>query len=339
MTFTPRSFKDMNRPIKFNLDSLEICKSSKAITDNITFIIPFADSQNHKFIGGSVSFQWYSNFLYFMELMELCSDKRETILCEVLEPSLIMFFMFDGESEFSMLEGDFLNHPVRGAYYATLNNRDVYKATFEPGKNIILYISLRMEWILREELALPNLNKFLSFSLKSGGSVEYMEKLFMSRSLAKELIRIWHVPQLEDNDLESALLPMIKNILKIYDKAQDYRIHLSEMSNEEKIHEIRGYLRAGCLSSKITDIQSLCNRFFMTERTLRRLFYKLEKKTIIDFVTDHRLEHSKVLLIQKILPVKEISKRCGFASSNYFCRLFKKKYNFTPKTFRLRMAL
>lgn len=326
----------MKRSIKFNLDSLEIYKSSKSLTDNITFKIPFADSICHEFADGNVMFQYYSNFLYFMELIEFSSESQHTVHCEVLEPSLFMFFMFEGEAEFSTPEGNILNCPGRGTYYGTFSDRGIYRNTFKPGCNIILYISLRIEWIQRKASALPNLSKFLSFCLKSNVSVSYMEKLFMSRSLAKELINIWHLPTLDNIDLEMTLLPMIKKILRIYDRAQDYRIHLSEMSNSEKIHEIKGYLKSGCLSQEITDIEVLCKRYFITERTLRRLFFKLEKKTIIDFVTDQRLEHSKVLLIKRGLSVKEISEQCGFASPNYFCRLFKKKYAITPKRYSLK---
>ncbi|MDQ1150467.1 helix-turn-helix transcriptional regulator [Sphingobacterium zeae] len=326
----------MNRSIKFNLGSLEIYKSSKSFTDNNTFKIPFADSLYHEFVGGKAVFQCYSNFLYFMELIEFSSENQHTIYSEVLEPSLFMFFIFEGEAEFSSPEGNILSCPARGTYYATFCDQGIYKKTFKPGCNIILYISLRIEWIQRKASALPNLSKFLSFCLKSNVSVSYMEKLFMSRSLAKELIKIWHLPILDNIDLETTLLPMIKKILRIYDRAQDYRIHLSEMSNSEKIHEIKEYLKSGCLSTEITDIEALCKRYFIIERTLRRLFFKLEKKTIIDFVTDHRLEHSKLLLTKRILSVKEISEQCGFASPSYFCRLFKKKYAMTPKRYSLK---
>gem|GEM_PF-4345878 len=95
----------------------------------------------------------------------------------------------------------------------------------------------------------------------------------MSRSLAKELIKIWHLPSLDNIDLETTPLPMIKKILRIYGRAQDCRIHLSEMINAEKIHEIKGYQKSGCLSPEKTDIDVLYKRFFITERTLRIHLY------------------------------------------------------------------
>ncbi|WP_433901868.1 helix-turn-helix transcriptional regulator [Sphingobacterium puteale] len=324
----------MNRPIKFNLEGLGIYKTKNLLPEDVTYRIPFADCQYHELKNASVVFQWYGNYLYYMELIEFNTETQRTIYYEVLEPSLFMFFMFDGETAFRTLDGDILNRPIRGSYYATFNDVNVYEAAFEPGRNILLYISLRKDWILRENSSLPRVSKFVSSSLKNGCSVSYMEKLFMSHSLAKSLLRIWHLPLSEKVDLESLLLPMIKEILKIYDRAQDYRIHLSGMSNEEKVHEIRGYLKSGYLLPNITDINALCERYYITERTLRRVFYKVEERTIIDFVTDHRLDYARSILCQKNLSIKQISELCGFNNPSYFCRLFKRKYKTTPKNYR-----
>ncbi|MEZ0451303.1 helix-turn-helix domain-containing protein [Sphingobacterium thalpophilum] len=324
----------MNRPIKFNLGGLGVYTTKNFLPENVTYTIPFAEYQHHEFENASMVLQWYRNYLFCIELIEFNTETQRTINYEVLEASLFIFFMLDGETIFRTLDGNILNRPVSGAYYATFNDANVYEAIFEPGKNILLYISLRKEWILREKSSLPKLSKFVSSSLKNGNSVLYMEKLFMSHSLAKSLVRIWHLPLLRGTDLESHLLPMIKEILKIYDKAQDYRIHLSGMSNEEKVHEIRAYLKSGYLLPNITNINALCKRYYITERTLRRVFYKAEKRTIIEFVVDLRLDYAGTLLYQKGLSVKQISELCGFTSSNYFCRLFKKKYGITPKDYR-----
>lgn len=72
----------------------------------------------------------------------------------------------------------------------------------------------------------------------------------------------------------------------------------------------------------------------MTEVGFSRFIKKRTGKTFIDTLNDIRLGHASRLLIDTTLTIAEVSYKCGFNNLSYFNRIFKKKYNCTPKEFR-----
>jgi AraC-like DNA-binding protein len=68
--------------------------------------------------------------------------------------------------------------------------------------------------------------------------------------------------------------------------------------------------------------------------TLSRRFKKTTGVGLETFLQNLRLEEARRLLKTGSLPVSQIAKACGFASSSYFIRLFRKKTGFSPQKFR-----
>lgn len=323
----------MKRPINFFLEKFSSLGELRC-KEEVKFWIPFAESQAFFSEDAKIVLQKYRSYLYFMEMIEFDVSNHSEFNYEVLYPTLFMFFMLDGKTELSNDNGELLNRALYGSFYITFNQSGIYNARFEKGKNVILYIAFRLDWILAEEECFPKISNFLKFSLKSSELVTYMEKLYMSRSLLKLLVRILHIDYIKSKDIETELYPLIKDILKGYDKAQNYRLHLLHMSNRERIFEIRGYLVTNFLKPMITDLRSLCEKFYISERTLRRVFYQMESRSISNFVMEHRLEYARKTLLNNKISIKALSTQCGFSSSNYFCRMFKKKYGIAPEKFR-----
>ncbi len=67
---------------------------------------------------------------------------------------------------------------------------------------------------------------------------------------------------------------------------------------------------------------------------LSKLFSQQNNITFIDYLTDLRMEEAKNLLVDTQKGLKEIAIDVGYANSNYFCRVFKKKTGLTPSEFR-----
>ncbi|HBE01098.1 MAG: hypothetical protein A2096_07785 [Spirochaetes bacterium GWF1_41_5] len=51
-----------------------------------------------------------------------------------------------------------------------------------------------------------------------------------------------------------------------------------------------------------------------------------------------RLKKACSLLIQTSFPVTQISQLCGFNDSNFFCKLFRRKYSESPLRYRRKMV-
>lgn len=69
--------------------------------------------------------------------------------------------------------------------------------------------------------------------------------------------------------------------------------------------------------------------------TLNRLFQQHLGRTITDEIARARLEQAKTLLTTTKLTAKEIAKRCGFNTPNYFNNVFRGATSMTPSAFRL----
>ena len=85
---------------------------------------------------------------------------------------------------------------------------------------------------------------------------------------------------------------------------------------------------------RIYTIEELCSYFFCSRGTLLNHFKSKYNTTIHKFLLDYRLEIASELLINEKLSVKEISYKCGFEDPNYFCKVFRKKYNKSPLEFK-----
>ena len=65
-----------------------------------------------------------------------------------------------------------------------------------------------------------------------------------------------------------------------------------------------------------------------------RFFKKHIGLTCIQYINNLRLEKSSILLTSTNNAIMDISLEVGFDNLSYFNKLFKRKYNLTPKEFR-----
>lgn len=67
---------------------------------------------------------------------------------------------------------------------------------------------------------------------------------------------------------------------------------------------------------------------------LSKLFREEKNETFINFLSNKRLEKSRMLLEETELSIKEIAAETGYNDQNYFSRIFKNKYGVSPKDYR-----
>ncbi|MFN8356119.1 MAG: AraC family transcriptional regulator [Spirosomataceae bacterium] len=102
--------------------------------------------------------------------------------------------------------------------------------------------------------------------------------------------------------------------------------------NSRRIETAFEFMRAN-YQREIT-LDEIAKMVNMAEVSFCRFIKKRTGKTFIDCLNDIRLGHASRLLIDTTFTVAEVSYKCGFNNLSYFNRVFKKKYNCTPKDFR-----
>lgn len=81
-------------------------------------------------------------------------------------------------------------------------------------------------------------------------------------------------------------------------------------------------------------IEDLCRLYNTNRTTLMSEFKRVTGKTINEFITDRRIDMSKQILAFTNISIEELSDKCGFSSSSYFTRAFKKKTGLSPSAYR-----
>ena len=81
----------------------------------------------------------------------------------------------------------------------------------------------------------------------------------------------------------------------------------------------------------IKDLASVIN---FSEHYFMKFFKKYMGITCIDYINDYRLNIATNLLETTDIQVMEIANKVGISNVSYFNRIFKKKFNLTPKEYR-----
>jgi AraC-like DNA-binding protein len=81
-------------------------------------------------------------------------------------------------------------------------------------------------------------------------------------------------------------------------------------------------------------IEELAGRVGTSSRYLRREFHSAFGLSISDYIQELRLRKARKLLSSSDLSVLEVALECGYASSQYFARIFKYAVGLTPSDYR-----
>ncbi|MCW8329213.1 AraC family transcriptional regulator [Photobacterium sp. SDRW27] len=101
---------------------------------------------------------------------------------------------------------------------------------------------------------------------------------------------------------------------------------------EELFHKIVRFIDQHYSESLTREM--LAEQFYISPNYLSHIFQQQGNTSFKEYVCEQRLEKAQTLLREGNSRIKQISEQCGFADSNYFCRLFKQKLGLTPSQFR-----
>lgn len=86
--------------------------------------------------------------------------------------------------------------------------------------------------------------------------------------------------------------------------------------------------------NKHITLDSLASVSGYSKSRFSKLFFNETGSTPIEYINVLRLENARRMLLTSRLSIGEIAEACGFGDQLYFCRLFKKKYQSSPSTYR-----
>ena len=143
---------------------------------------------------------------------------------------------------------------------------------------------------------------------------EYDKKQdYYELKIKSELFNMFHVlfsyffkPEMHEPSIKSNTTRNIKTILDYIDENYMNTITIDEL--------------AECVN--------LSKHYFM------RFFKRYMGMTCIEYINDYRLNVATNLLLSSGMQITEVAAKIGITNLSYFNRIFKKKYNMTPKEYR-----
>ena len=81
-------------------------------------------------------------------------------------------------------------------------------------------------------------------------------------------------------------------------------------------------------------IEELAEILHFSPQYFMRFFKKYTGMTCLDYINEYRLNTAAKLLLETNWTISEIAEEVGLGNVSYFNRLFKRKYEMTPREYR-----
>lgn len=291
---------------------------------------------NDKILTGSLKYLCY-NYLQYYEydftfsqdvVLELCSGEGEFYFVYCMEGSLKFYLNDSPVNDCVSFQPGIFPCPKDGNVSVIferdnktrftiikLIKHDLSKSPYE--KN--LYDTFE---ILKEMGKQLNPFYFGNYNLKIAESIEQLNAL--------------EVSDVSQKYFKEGMLHIILgyHIQQYYSDKDEDKFLCSSLTKEEAIaiKEIAAYIRQH-LGLQHT-IESLCKRSGVYACKLQEGFKSFYNRTVIDFIRNERLKEAENLIRNSDYNISQIVYTVGFTSRSYFSKIFKEKYNCSPKFYQ-----
>lgn len=190
-------------------------------------------------------------------------------------------------------------------------------------------------------------------SLVAGIPGSLIEKKFVLPLVSSSQVDI--LPLYPDSPESCKILDLIRSSFLLSDQEPDYELKLRSILSEiwfQLLTLARPMLTGSANGSNVSDqlkqmmiyvhehyaekitIANLAQQAFLSERACFRLFQDHLRITPMEYINSYRLQISCQMLISTNGAITEVANACGFGSSSYFGKLFRRTFDCSPLEYR-----
>lgn len=236
--------------------------------------------------------------------------------------------------------------PLHLPAFAVHNSYEIYILT-EGIRNIFIGTSLFSTTACDVSLIPPNAPHRSFGTAYKGISIEFSQEYIDDKFTTKEAKRITEcfknrivtLPESEINKIWNSKPENISDsaekkdfflhIIHLLEKYASGETETGKLTFSNDLFTIGTYIQEHYL--EIQSLDELAEHFSISKSYLCRIFKKRTGLTVITYLNSLKVQHACNLLVETDLPINEISRICGFESSIYFTRVFKKLMECTPR--------
>ncbi len=161
-----------------------------------------------------------------------------------------------------------------------------------------------------------------AYNLKIGEQIKSLQ----SQDLEHDIASFLHFEGICNLILANQITQFYQDIEK---KANTTSLTGSEL---QVIHQVSEFI---CNYPEIQhSIKALCKKSGISPNKLQEGFKFMHGRTVSDYVRNVRVEKAELLLRTTDMNISEVVYSVGLTSRSYFCKIFKNKYNCSPKQYK-----
>ncbi len=124
---------------------------------------------------------------------------------------------------------------------------------------------------------------------------------------------------------------------KIMNRFMGAMFDFSDVQNKDLIYKALEYIRRNYMN-KIT-LETVANEVYLSPGYFSKVFKQEMKINFSNYLSEYRIEKSKILISDKNLELTDISQMVGFEDQSYFTKVFKKTTGQSPGKYRRSMGI
>lgn len=153
-----------------------------------------------------------------------------------------------------------------------------------------------------------------------------------------KLIRLFYLMEEEYNNYnkysELILKSILNQIILTSIRERIYNTKNEIILDKEEEHIIKAVQYIDKYYYNSPSLNETASTVYLTPTYFSKLFKKAMGCTYSEYLNNAKLDKARCLLAETKLTISEISEKCGYSNSNYFCDVFKKIENESPTCFR-----
>lgn len=235
-----------------------------------------------------------------------------------------VFFQLENSTIFTFPNEEFILNPGQICIVPpNVPHLEIIKKTDSPFLNIVLSFQTST-FSLHSAIERANNPRKIRIKDAIFFKTGYLQTL---ESCLNNIATFYHDPDLQNavNGLLIAILTTVEKTLRTSESP--------ELKGNYNVLKCLDLIQANLFDSKL-NVKFLAEQLQLSPNYLSNLFAKSQNTTIIEYINNHRISIAYSYLKNTSLNISEISKACGYNDPAYFRRIFKNKYQTSPKTFR-----
>jgi len=203
-----------------------------------------------------------------------------------------------------------------------------HQHTLPAGKNKLMLITFRHDWLMYKCERLPLLKSFVTSCMEDPQQHRILPSVGMAKMLFKAHDKMNANFAQSEGDEES--YAFINGCINKYHNRLVSKNN-TKVYHKEKACTIENFVKEHYATSLVDDLPKLALKFMLSERNLARIAKMAFGVPLHEQVIKLRINAGLQELLATEKPVYEVARQVGYSDPFYFSKVFKKRFGVSPK--------